>query len=138
LALHPGSVVAQQREVVNLPGAPAANPNPVLSNAIKIGNMMWVSGQTGTTQGDSSADTEKQTGAALEKIKKTLEAGGFAMKDVVAVQVYLVDINDFQKMNGVYRTYFTDMKPTRTTVQVAGLAGKTAKVEITVTAMKTP
>ena len=57
---------------------------------------------------------------------------------MVAVQVYLVDIKDFQKMNGVYRTYFTDMKPTRTTVQVAGLASPTARVEITVTAMKTP
>jgi enamine deaminase RidA (YjgF/YER057c/UK114 family) len=39
-------------------------------------------------------------------------------------------------MNGVYRTYFTDMKPTRTTVQVAALASPTARVEITATAMK--
>src|SRR5437868_4088789 len=120
IGMSAGVLEAQQREVVNMPGAPAPNPNgpgPVLSNAIKIGNMMWVSGQTGTTQGDTTADTEKQTGAALDKIKKTLEAGGFSMKDVVAVQVYLDDINDFQKMNGVYRTYFTDTKPTRTTVQ---------------------
>ena len=42
LVLRPGPVAAQQREVVNLPGAPAPNPNSVLSNAIKIGNMMWV------------------------------------------------------------------------------------------------
>ena len=134
----PNIVAAQQREVVNLPGAPAPNPNSVLSNAIKIGNMMWISGQLGTTQGDTVGNIEKETTAALDKIKKSLEAGGFAMKDVVAVQVYLVDIKDFQKMNGVYRTYFTDMKPTRTTVQVAGLASPMARVEITVTAMKTP
>ena len=131
-----GQLVAQQkREVVNLPGS-TPNPNAVLSNAIKIGNMIWVSGQLGTTQGDSVGNIEKETGNALDKIKKTLEAAGFAMTDVVAVQVYLVDIKDFQKMNGVYKTYFTDMKPTRTTVQVAALASPTARIEITATASK--
>ena len=130
-----GRLSAQKKEVVNLPGA-TPNPNAVLSNAIKIGNMMWVAGQLGTTQGDSVGNIEKETTNALDKIKKTLEAGGFAMSDVVAVQVYLIDIKDFQKMNGVYRTYFTDMKPTRTTVQVAGLASPSARVEITATAMK--
>ena len=134
----PGRIAAQQREVVSLPGAPAPNPNAVLSNAIKIGNQIWVSGQLGTTQGDTVGNIEKETGAALDKIKNTLQAGGFDMKDVVAVQVYLVDIKDFQKMNGVYRTYFTDTKPTRTTVQVAALASPTARVEITATAVKTP
>ena len=130
--------LAAQREVVNLPGAPAANPNAVLSNAIKIGNMMWISGQLGVQQGDSAGNIEKETQGALDKVKKTLEAGGFALKDVVAVQVYLVDIADFQKMNGVYRTFFPDAKPTRTTVQVAALASKVARVEITTTAFKTP
>ena len=136
-----GVLSAQQREVVNLPGAPAPRPDappPVLSNAIKIGNMMWVSGQLGTTQGQTVGDIEKETSGALDKIKKTLEAAGFGMKDVVAVQVYLVDIKDFQKMNAVYRTYFPDMKPTRTTVQVAALASPVARIEITSTAMKTP
>lgn len=130
-----GRLSAQQKEVVNLPGA-TPNPNAVLSNAIKVGNMMWVAGQLGTTQGDTVGNIEKETTNALDKIKKTLEAGGFSMSDVVSVQVYLVDIKDFQKMNGVYRTYFTDMKPTRTTVQVAGLASPTARIEITATAMK--
>ena len=130
-----GRLSAQKKEVVNLPGA-TPNPNAVLSNAIKIGNMMWVAGQLGTTQGDTVGNIEKETTNALDKIKKTLEAGGFQMSDVVAVQVYLIDIKDFQKMNGVYRTYFTDMKPTRTTVQVAGLASPSARVEITATAMK--
>ena len=133
-----GQLAAQQKEVVNLPGAPAPGPNSNLSNAIKIGNMMWVSGQLGVQQGDSTGNIEKETAAALDKIKNTLQAGGFDMKDVVAVQVYLVDIKDFQKMNAVYRTYFTDLKPTRTTVQVAGLASPTARVEITAAAAKAP
>lgn len=124
----------QKKEVVNQPGA-TANPNAVLSNAIKLGNMMWVSGQTGTTRGDSASTIEKETAATLDKIKASLEAGGFSMSDVVAIQVYLTDIGEFQKMNGVYRTYFPDMKPTRTTVQVAKLVG-TAKIEITATAAR--
>lgn len=122
---------AQQREVIDRPGV-TPNPNSVLSNAIKIGNMMWVSGQLG----DNSGDIEKETQVALEKIKNSLQAGGFEMKDVVAVQVYLVDIKDFPKMNGVYRTFFPDAKPTRTTVQIAGLANPAARVEITATAVK--
>jgi 2-iminobutanoate/2-iminopropanoate deaminase len=127
-------LVAQQKEVVNLPGA-TANPNAVLSNAIKLGNLMWVAGQLGTVQGDSTLTIEKETSNALDKIKASLQAGGFDMKDVVSVQVYMVDLADFQKMNGVYRTYFTEMKPTRTTVGVAKLVG-TARIEITATAAK--
>ena len=124
-----------QKEVVNMPGA-TANPNAVLSNAIKVGSMIWVAGQLGTVQGDTASTIEKETTNALEKIKNTLQAGGFDMKDVVSVQVYLTDIADFQKMNSVYRTYFAvDPKPTRTTVAVAKLVG-TAKVEITATAAK--
>ena len=121
---------AQQHEVISLPGA---TPSPNLSNAIKSGDMMWLAGQLG----DNSGDIEKETAAAMEKIKTTLQLGGFEMKDVVAVQVYLIDIKEFPKMNGVYRTFFPDTKPTRTTVQVAGLASPTARVEITATAHKT-
>jgi 2-iminobutanoate/2-iminopropanoate deaminase len=131
-----GQAAAQQKEIVNLPGAAAPGPNSNLSNAIKVGNMMWVSGQLGTTQGDTVGNIEKETAGALDKIKNSLQAGGFDMKDVVSVQVYLVDMKDFQKMNGVYRTYFTDMKPTRTTVGVAALASASARVEITATAIK--
>ena len=138
LILVAGQLAAQQKEVVNLPGAPAPTPTSNLSNAIKVGNTIWVSGQLGTTQGDTVGNIEKETTAALEKIKTTLQVGGFDMKDVVAVQVYLVDIKDFQKMNAIYRTYFTDVKPTRTTVQVAGLASPTARIEITATAVRTP
>ena len=127
-------LVAQQKEVVNQPGQ-TANPNAVLSNAIKLGNLMWVSGQLGTVQSDSTLTIEKETANALEKIKASLQAGGFDLKDVVSVQVYMVDLADFPKMNGVYRTYFTEMKPTRTTVGVAKLVG-TARIEITATAAK--
>jgi 2-iminobutanoate/2-iminopropanoate deaminase len=55
--------------------------------------------------------------------------------DVVSVQVYLTDGALFQRMNTVYRTYFNDPRPTRTTVVVAGLVGP-GHIEITATARK--
>lgn len=127
-SLPPNRAGAQQREIFNPPGTPTNLP---FNNGIKIGNMMWVAGM----EGEVSGDIEKETRSALEKIRSVLQAGGFDLKDVVAVQVYLADIADFQKMNGVYRTFFTDPKPTRTTVQVAHLVND-ARVEITATAYK--
>jgi 2-iminobutanoate/2-iminopropanoate deaminase len=92
---------------------------------------MWVAGMEGEVTGDIEAEAR----SALEKVRSVLKAGGMDLKDVVAVQVYLADIKEFQKMNGVYRTFFGDPKPTRTTVQVANLVNN-ARVEITVTAFK--
>lgn len=119
---------AQQREAFNPPGTPTTLP---FNNGIKIGNYMWVAGMEGEVTGDIEAETR----SALEKIRSVLQAGGLDMQHVVAVQVYLADIKDFQKMNGVYRAFFSDPKPTRTTVQVAHLVND-ARVEITVTAVK--
>jgi 2-iminobutanoate/2-iminopropanoate deaminase len=55
--------------------------------------------------------------------------------DVVSVQVYLTDGETFQRMNTVYRSYFKDPRPTRTTVVVAKLVGP-GRIEITATAKK--
>ena len=58
-----------------------------------------------------------------------------SFSDVVSVQVYLTDIEMFQRMNAVYTTYFKDPRPARTTVGVAKLVGP-ARIEVTVTARK--
>jgi 2-iminobutanoate/2-iminopropanoate deaminase len=58
-----------------------------------------------------------------------------APSDVVSVQVYLTDASRFQQMNAVYKGYFKDPRPTRTTVVVAKLVGP-GNIEITVTARK--
>ena len=88
--------------------------------------MLWIAGIEGVVSGDIEAETR----TALENIKKVLDAAGYTPADVVQVTVYLKDIDDFPKMNGVYRTFFPDPKPTRTTVQVAKLVND-ARVEIT-------
>jgi 2-iminobutanoate/2-iminopropanoate deaminase len=64
-----------------------------------------------------------------------LKAGGMKYEDVVAVQVYLTDMDQFQRMNSVYTTIFKEPRPARTTVGISKLAGG-AHIEITVTARK--
>jgi len=55
---------------------------------------------------------------------------------VVAVQVYLTDMELFQRMNAVYTTYFKEQRPSRTTLGVTKLAVPGARIEITVTARR--
>jgi 2-iminobutanoate/2-iminopropanoate deaminase len=130
LALFPTRLHAQDRRVFNPPGAPTNLP---FSNGIQVGDMLWVAGTEGTVSGDIEAETR----TALENIKKVLDAAGYTPAEVVQVTVYLADINDFDKMNSVYKTFFPDPKPTRTTVQVAHLVNN-AKIEITSVAIHTP
>ena len=70
---------------------------------------------------------------STETLRAILKAAGMDYSNVVAVQVYLTDMDLFPKMNGVYLTYFKEPRPTRTSVGVAKLVG-TTRIEITVTA----
>lgn len=109
------------------------------SPAVKIGNVLYLSGQIamkpGTTElaGD---DIETQARQALGNIKSILTNAGYEMTDVVQCTVYLKDMNDFAKMNQIYSSFFVQGRyPTRTTVEVSNLPAK-AKIEITAVACK--
>ncbi len=107
------------------------------SPGIMVGNTLWVAGQTGQTLGTGKypevfEDEVKQT---LNNISLVLKEAGMGFEDVVSVNVYLTDMDLFQRMNAVYMTYFKEPRPVRTTVGISKLAGP-AKVEITVTAAK--
>jgi 2-iminobutanoate/2-iminopropanoate deaminase len=128
LALVPVGLRAQERRVFNPPGLPSNLP---FSNGIQIGNTLWIAGMQGVVNGDIEAETR----TTLANLKKVLDAAGFQVGDVVQVTVYLKDINDFPKMNAVYREFFPDPKPTRTTVEVARLVND-ARIEITSMAVK--
>jgi 2-iminobutanoate/2-iminopropanoate deaminase len=108
------------------------------SAGIQVADTLYVSGMTGSDPKtgkvpDSFEDEVKQ---CLANIRGTLQAGGMDFSDVVAVTVYMTDIDQFQRMNAVYTQTFQEPRPTRTTVGVARLAGAGAHVEITVTARK--
>ncbi len=82
---------------------------------------------------ESFEDEVKQ---CLASIGATLHAGKMDYSDAVAVQVYLTDMDLFQRMNAVYIQTFKEPRPTRTTVGVTKLAAPGAHIEITVTARK--
>lgn len=122
--------------IVNSQNAPAAiGP---YSQAVKAGSFLFVSGQLPidpSTGVFSGSDIKSQTTQSLSNVKAILNAVGLEMSDIVKVTVFLSDMNNFQAMNEVYSTFFTDRFPSRSAVEVARLP-KDALVEIEAIAQK--
>lgn len=78
---------------------------------------------------------EEQTRTSLTYLKNLLEENDATLKDVVKVLIFVVDLNDFARVNKVYSEFFTDNFPSRSCVQVAKLP-KDAKIEIEAVAYK--
>ena len=124
------------KEAVSTKEAPAAiGP---YSQAIKVGNLMFLAGQISIdpkTSQLNAGSIEDQTKLVMENLKAVLTAGGMTIDDVVSTSVFLKDLNDFAKMNAVYGTYFKDKPPARATVQVTRLP-RDALVEISAIAVR--
>jgi 2-iminobutanoate/2-iminopropanoate deaminase len=102
------------------------------SPAVKVGNIVFVSGQIGIDQTTNlvGTDIESQTRQALTNLGHILAQAGCDSSDVVQCTVYLKDMKEFPRMNLIYGGYFSDGKyPARATVEVANLP-KNAVVEI--------
>lgn len=129
------STQAIQKEVVSTDKAPAAlGP---YSQAIKAGNLLYISGQIGIAPGSKefvSEGVEGQTEQVLKNIGGILEAAGVSYKDVVKTTVLLEDMGDFAKMNGVYAKFFPEEPPARAAFAVKTLP-LNAKVEIEAVAL---
>ena len=125
-----GSVAAaQDRQVIQMPGALPGLP---FSTAVRVGNMLYLSGQIGNVPGQRQlVDTgvTGQTRQTLENIKAVLQHAGSSLERVVKCTVFLVDIRDFAAMNAAYVTYFPKDPPACSTVAGSGLA-LGARVEI--------
>jgi 2-iminobutanoate/2-iminopropanoate deaminase len=76
------------------------------------------------------ADVEGQTEQCLRNIESILKAGGSSLQHVLRCGVFLIDMGEFQRMNGVYARMFGDHRPARTTVQAAALPLPGLRVEI--------
>jgi 2-iminobutanoate/2-iminopropanoate deaminase len=116
-------------------GTPAGRP---FSAGILAGDTLYVSGQGGfdSKAGKIPDKFEDEVRSCLHNVGTVLQAAGMDFSDVVAVQVYLTDMDLFQRMNAVYMEVFKEPRPTRTTLGVAKLAGAGAHIEITATARK--
>jgi len=107
------------------------NPRARFSEIVKVGNTLYLSGKIGSVPGEGVVEggIQAETRQVLENIKSTLEENGASMSQVVKVTVFIIDIAEFQQMNEVYVTFFTENPPARSTVAVSGLAGG-ARIEI--------
>ena len=106
-------------QVVKSPNAP--QPIGPYSQGIMVNGFLYVSGQGATDPKSgriAGPDIESQTRQTLTNVKNIVEAAGMSMRDVVRVGVYLKNMKDFKEMNEVYKSFFNEAPPARTTVQV--------------------
>jgi 2-iminobutanoate/2-iminopropanoate deaminase len=127
---------APTRKVIATAGAPPALA--AYSQAIQVGNTVWLAGQLGMdpkTRELAPGGIQAEVRQALENCKAILAAAGLTLADVVQVQVLLADIDDYAALNQVYVTYFPKDPPARAAYAVAALP-RGARVEILMTAAK--
>ena len=128
-----GVAAGADKKIISPPGT---KPDGNYSQGVLVDGTLYISGQGGEdAAGKIPATFDAEVKQAFENIGAVLKAAGMSPADVVSVQVYLTDATNFQRMNALYREYFKDPRPTRTTVVVARLVGL-GNIEVTVTARK--
>lgn len=119
-----------EKLVISTNQAPAAiGP---YSQAIKIGNLVFVSGQIPLLPATGEivqGDIKVQTRQVLENIKHILEAAGSSIDKVAKTTIFIKDLNDYTVINDVYKEFFSHKPPARAAVQAARLP-RDAGVEI--------
>jgi 2-iminobutanoate/2-iminopropanoate deaminase len=118
------------KEIIRTEKAPA--PIGPYNQAVKANGFIFVSGQIPFDLQNNqlvTGDIKKATRLVLTHIKNILEEAGSSLENVIKVNVYLKDMNDFAAMNEVYGEFFTNNFPARAAVEVARLP-KDVEVEI--------
>ncbi|HEY3071413.1 MAG TPA: Rid family detoxifying hydrolase [Candidatus Limnocylindrales bacterium] len=107
------------RTPVSAQGAP--RPGGPYSHAIRTaGPLLFLAGQVPidpATNQQVGGPIEQQAGQALENLRTVAAAAGGRLEDAVSVRVFLADMADFPGLNEVYRRYFAEPFPARTTIQ---------------------
>ena len=118
------------RTTIHADGAPAA-VGPYV-HAVRIGDLLFTSGQVGLDPATGrivGGGIEAETRRALANLEAILRAAGTGFDRVVKANVFLLDMDEFAAMNGVYAATFGLVRPARTTVAVSRLPVG-ARVEI--------
>ena len=122
-------------EHFNPPGA--ANTLP-FSDAVRVGDLLYVSGKIGTVPGTRTLATggiKEEARQTMENIKQTVEAHGYAMKDVVKCTAILTDMSEFAVFNEIYVSFFQKPYPARTSMGASALS-LNARIEVECIAAK--
>ena len=103
------------------------------SRAVKVGNMVFVTGTTATAEDGSIVgigDLYAQTKQALANIEKVLKRAGAEMRHVVRTRIYVTDIREWEKAGKAHVEYFRDIRPATTMVEVSKLIVPEMLVEV--------
>ena len=113
-----------KRKAISVPGRA---PSPILSPAVRVGDLVWSAGHTGRDPktGQMPDGIEAQTRNTLDNIKAALEAAGTSWDNVVKVNVYLSDIALRNTFNEIYLEYVPSDRPGRTAIGNVGFEGNT-------------
>ena len=106
--------------------------NLPFSEAVRVGNMIYLSGQIGIVPGTmklAPGGIKEEARQTMENIKTSLEANGYALSSVVKCTVMLADISEWGAFNEVYRSFFSPPFPARSALGANGLA-MGARVEV--------
>lgn len=128
LALAPLCAQAAEARYVPMPPRPGMATPPPYSAAVVVGDTIYLAGNTdgGAALGGTPADAARRV---MEGLKKNAEAAGVTLDDLVSVQVFSSNLDDYQAFNEVYRSYFKGPMPARAYLGAARLLGD-ARFEI--------
>lgn len=118
------------RAIISTPDAPAAiGP---YSQAVKVGNTVWISGQIPLVPDSMelvTGDIGAQATQVFENLAAIADAAGGSLNDAVKINISLTDLGDFTAVNEVMASYFQEPYPARACVQVAALP-KAVDIEV--------
>ena len=123
----------ESKSPVRTDRAPAPFQGAPYSQAIRSGDLVFVSGQVGLAPGSTEFVGDsigEQTEQVFRNLQAILEDAGSGLDRLVKTTVFLADLGDFQQMNEVYARHVGEVPPARSTVEVAALpAGALVEIE---------
>ncbi len=122
------------RKLINPPGTEGVYQSWKFSQAVRVGNLVWVSGQVGLDENGIGNGIEAQARTAFRNLVRVLDAAGATLRDVVELVTYHRDMQQMKGFANVKNEFFPEDYPAWTAVGVTALALPELLVEIRATA----